>query len=250
MVLLPRPRAFPAIAVIWLALTLAGSAAELRGRVVGVADGDTITVLDAGHEQVKVRLNGIDAPESGQAFGQVSKANLSRLVFGQDVVVQWTKSDRYGRRLGTVMVGALNANLEQLRAGLAWYYRAYASDVPAALRLSYDAAESEAKAAKRGLWHDMAPIAPWDYRSRTSTGAAAATLMAPTPAASKAPVASSAPSSSAAASAAEVRGNKVSHIYHVPGCMDYDKIAQQNRVIFQTEAEAVAAGYRKAKNCK
>ena len=76
----------------------------LSGRVVGVADGDTVTVLDANHQQHKIRLSGIDAPEKSQAFGQRSKESMSALVFGKQVDVVWDKRDRYKRIVGKVMV--------------------------------------------------------------------------------------------------------------------------------------------------
>jgi len=86
---------------------------ELRGKVVSVSDGDTITVFDAKQEQHKVRLNGIDAPESSQDFGQVSKRNLSSLIFGKEVVVMWQKIDRYSRIVGNVSFDGKDINLEQ-----------------------------------------------------------------------------------------------------------------------------------------
>ncbi len=104
----------------------AAEAATITGRVVGVSDGDTITVLDADRTQHKIRLAGIDAPESKQAFGSRSKQNLSDLVFGKDVAVEWDKRDRYQRTLGVVLVDGHDVNLEQVRAGMAWWYRQYA----------------------------------------------------------------------------------------------------------------------------
>lgn len=89
-------------AILLLALSLSAHADTLLGRVVGVADGDTVTVLDAGHQQHKIRLQGIDAPEKAQPFGERSKQNLSRMVFGKDVRVEWEKRDRYGRIVGKV----------------------------------------------------------------------------------------------------------------------------------------------------
>jgi endonuclease YncB( thermonuclease family) len=213
-------------------------AAELRGKVIGVTDGDTLTLLDANKQQHKIRLNGIDAPESGQAFGQVSKQGLSTLVFGQDVVVVWSKTDLYGRKVGTVMRGAVNANLEQLRAGLAWYFRRYESDVAPANRPIYATAEADARAAKRGLWRDANPQPPWEFRSPSTP--------APSTASTPRPLIGG----SVASARGIVIGNRNSNIYHVPGCMDYDKVAERNRVYFQTEAAAAAAGFRKAKNCK
>ena len=92
--------------LVGLMLTATPAAADvLQGKVVGITDGDTLTVLDAQRHQHRIRLNGIDAPESSQPFGQVSKQNLSRLVFGQTVSVIWHKTDRYGRIVGTIMRG-------------------------------------------------------------------------------------------------------------------------------------------------
>ena len=146
--------------------------AEIRGRVVKVADGDTITILStpgragsmnppsSAPTQHKIRLYGIDAPESHQAFGQKSKHHLSSLVFGKDVRVAYKSRDKYGRILGTVYVDGLDINLEMIRAGLAWHYKRFDS-TPA-----YAAAESEARQNRRGLWSDPNPIPPEQFRHR------------------------------------------------------------------------------------
>jgi len=136
----------------------------LEGKVVGVADGDTITVLGAGNRQTRVRLQGIDAPESRQAFGQVSKRNLSDLIFGRQVVVEYEKTDRYGRTLGKVLAGGRDVNVEQIRAGLAWHYKHYQDEQTPDDRRIYADAEAEARLAKHGLWADPDPIPPWDFR--------------------------------------------------------------------------------------
>jgi endonuclease YncB( thermonuclease family) len=109
-------------AVLFLAIALLGlpSQADLiRGRVVSVADGDTITVLDATNTQHKIRLAGIDAPEKSQPFGQRSRESLAQLVANRAVVVDTNKQDRYGRHIGKVLVGDQDINLEQIRRGLA-----------------------------------------------------------------------------------------------------------------------------------
>ena len=139
-------------------------AAQLTGRVVSVADGDTITVLDANRQQNKVRLTGIDAPEKFQPFGNRSRQHLGALVHGRDVVVEWNKRDRYGRILGKVLVGSVDANLEQIRAGLAWHYKQYEREQSREDRETYASAELDARTAKRGLWIDPAPIPPWEFR--------------------------------------------------------------------------------------
>ena len=144
---------------------LAYSDELLEGRVVKVADGDTITILDAANAQHKIRFHGIDAPEKSQAFGQKSKQHLSSLVFGKDVRVKYKSRDKYGRVLGTVYVDGKDVNLEMIRAGLAWHYKRYDKN-PA-----YAAAENEARAARRGLWSEANPIPPEEFRH----GKAAAT---------------------------------------------------------------------------
>lgn len=131
---------------------------------MGVADGDTITVLDNQKVQHKIRLAGIDAPEKAQAFGQRAKESLSDLVFKKDVTVETTKRDRYGRLVGKVLLGDQDVNLEQLRRGLAWYYRKYAAELTPEDRLAYDGTETSAKARKAGLWVHPAPTPPWDFR--------------------------------------------------------------------------------------
>jgi endonuclease YncB( thermonuclease family) len=157
-------------------LLVTGTAAAdvLSGRVVGVADGDTITVLDADMRQHKIRVSGIDAPEKKQPFGQVSKDNLSRLVFNKEVDVHWDKLDRYKRIVGKVLVVSPNcagvclktfdAGLSQVSAGLAWWYRKYASEQHIEDRPKYEQAEFGAQSRRQGLWIDRAPIAPWDWR--------------------------------------------------------------------------------------
>ncbi len=140
-------------------------AAELTGLVVGVSDGDTITVL-VDKTPYKIRLAGIDAPESRQAFGQASKQHLSALVYKKPVTVLWDKKDRYGRTIGKVMVDGTDACLEQIKAGFAWHYKRYASEQPAQDRADYAAAEDRAKGERIGLWSDAQPTAPWDWRQK------------------------------------------------------------------------------------
>lgn len=134
------------------------------GRVVGVADGDTVTVLDSTNTQHKVRLAGIDAPEKKQAYGQVSKQHLANLLFDKTVTIETTRRDRYQREVGIVIVNGRDANLKQLESGLAWHYKKYADEQPAADRQSYAAAEVAAQQRHQGLWQDANPVPPWDFR--------------------------------------------------------------------------------------
>jgi len=139
-------------------------AETFTGKVIHVADGDTITILDSSNQHLKVRLSGIDAPEKAQDYGQRSKEHLNGLVQGQQVIVETSKKDRYGRHVGQVLLNGLDVNLEQLRAGLAWYYRQYERELTPELRDSYTAAEAKAKQEKSGLWRDHQPQPPWQWR--------------------------------------------------------------------------------------
>ncbi len=144
-------------------LTLAGARvprlvqSAFTGKVVAVLDGDSLMVLD-GRQQVEVRLHGVDAPEGGQAFGNVCKRMLSNLAFGKTAAVQVVDIDRYQRRVSRLTVDGRDVGLEMIRAGCAWHYRQYSDDA------GYAAAEVEARRARRGLWQDAAPVAPWNYR--------------------------------------------------------------------------------------
>ena len=142
-----------------LALTEAALGAEiLRGKVVGIADGDTLTLLSPGNIQTRIRLFQIDAPEKSQAFGQNAKASLSELVFGRTIDVRVETHDRYGRTVGTLILEGSDINLEQIRRGMAWVYRQYAKD-PAYFR-----AEEQARQNHVGLWSENEPMPPWVFR--------------------------------------------------------------------------------------
>lgn len=138
----------------------------LQGRVVGVADGDTVTVLDSSNTQWKIRLMGIDAPEKKQAFGSKSKESLSALVFNKAVSVKDSKRDKYGRTVGKILADGVDANLEQVKAGMAWHYKKYQSEQTADDRSIYARAEEDARAGKLGLWLDAEPTPPWDWRKQ------------------------------------------------------------------------------------
>ena len=135
-----------------------------------IHDGDTITVLDASRAQHRIRLAGIDAPGSNQAFGSRLKQNLSKWVYNRQVLVEGDKRDRYGRTVGVVLVDGHDVNLEQVRAGMAWWYRHYANEQTPDDQKLYELAETEARQAKRGLWADNKPVPPWDWRRSKQLG--------------------------------------------------------------------------------
>ncbi len=93
----------------------------LTGKVVKVADGDSITVLDSTNTQHRIRLQGIDAPEKGQPYGNASRKHLANLVAGKEVTVKWDKRDRYRRIVGLVLVDGHDMNLAQVKTGMAWF---------------------------------------------------------------------------------------------------------------------------------
>lgn len=151
-------RALPLLLAALCTPSLAYAENRVEGKLVSVADGDTIMVIDAGKRQHKIRLHQIDAPGKGQDYGTRSKQSLSELVFGKTVSVEVVDIDRYGREVGKVWVGALDANLEQVKRGMAWVYRKYAEE-----QRYYDA-EDAARKAKAGLWASQNPVPLWEFR--------------------------------------------------------------------------------------
>ena len=141
----------------------------LTGRIVAVTDGDTLTLLDRSFVQHKIRLSGIDAPEKKQAFGQRAKAKLSANAYGLPAEADCRKTDRYGRDICVVRVNSRDVGLEQIRAGMAWWYRQYARDQTSQEQKDYEDVEEQAKSAKRGLWTDKEPIPPWEWRRASKT---------------------------------------------------------------------------------
>lgn len=134
-------------------------AAEYKGKVVGVTDGDTITVLHQGVGE-RIRLNGIDCPEKGQAFGGAAKQATSQLAFGKHVTVQAHGLDKYGRTIADVILpDAVNLNQELVRRGWCWWYQKYAPD-----NVTLEKLEADARAARAGLWRDSNPMPPWVFR--------------------------------------------------------------------------------------
>lgn len=141
-----------------------GVSQTLTGRVVRIADGDTVTVLDATNTQHRIRLQGIDAPESHQAFGTQSKKSLSDMIFDQEVTVIYDKTDQYGRLVGKILLNGKDMNLEQVKAGMAWHYKEYEREQSPEDRELYARAEDDARSARRGLWVDANPVEPGEFR--------------------------------------------------------------------------------------
>ena len=153
-----RGRLLLVAATLLVSSSVPGWTAEtFTGVVVGVSDGDTISVIHEG-QAVTVRLEGIDCPERGQPHWQRAKEFTRDLVFHEDVVVEIRDGDRFGRVLGRVSVDDQDVSLALVTAGLAWHYREYSRDKALA------SAELSARTAKQGLWREPDPTPPWDYR--------------------------------------------------------------------------------------
>ena len=152
--------------IVWLTvvffLVLPCPAWAWYGKVVGVADGDTITVLRDKQPQ-KIRLYGIDCPEKRQPFGNRAKQFTSDMVFGKAVEVDPVDTDRYGRTVAFVVVGNRLLNEELIRSGLAWVYDRYCYD---SICDNWKNFQLRARLDKRGLWGDSGEIPPWEFRRR------------------------------------------------------------------------------------
>lgn len=137
---------------------------ELTGRVIDVASGDSITIVDATNTELKVRLSGIDAPEKQQPFGTESKKSLADLVYGKEVSVNWIKRDYHKRIVGKVMLNKTDVNLEQVKRGMAWVFKHFVDDPYSQDQADYVDAQQEAEDRRLGLWSQRDPIPPWEFR--------------------------------------------------------------------------------------
>ena len=198
---------------------------EIIGRVVGVADGDTVTVLCNDNEQKKVRLFGIDSPEKSQDFGSKAKQLTSDLVFGKQVRVIQEDVDRYGRTVGIIYFGKLCINEEIINNGFAWVYRNYC-DKP--LCQEWIKKESIAKENKIGLWSQKDPTPPWDFRHGK-------------------PRTISIASKQNNSHEGLIHGNVNSRVFHTETCKYYNcSNCTEN---FKSKNDAINAGYRPCKIC-
>jgi endonuclease YncB( thermonuclease family) len=227
-------------------------ASNFSAPVIAVIDGDTIEVLHDRHSE-RIRLNGIDCPEKGQAYGHKAKDAVADLVFGKQVILQTYGLDKYGRTIADVQLhDGTNVNQRLVKDGWCWWYRKYAPG-----NAELEKLEKDARDAKKGVWADSAPVPPWIYR-KAKRGQAldlSDTMMLEADGTSKA--LSRAPPSLGIAdldpglssSPYPIIGNLKSRIYHRPDCPNYSQVGLKNRKIFNSEVEAQEAGYRVARNC-
>lgn len=151
-------RAYPWLIAFFLCTANAAQVETFNAKIIAVMDGDTVLILRAGHKPEKVRMLNIDAPEKNQPYGQQSRQALASLVLKRQAEVQITAHDQYGRLLGQISVDGRNINEEQVKQGMAWEYSGFHSN------RVYVALQSEAQQARRGLWAQASPQAPWQWR--------------------------------------------------------------------------------------
>lgn len=209
------------------------------GRVIDVADGDTITIINQNDEKVKIRLAGIDCPESFQIHGEKAKQFLSSRVAGKRVRIEPDTIDKYGRTVAIVLVNGENLNEQIVAHGHGWVYRKYctADHCNGWLKL-----EETAKIAQVGLWEDKNPQPPWEWRALQKSkkkGGSHFGDNVPTPAVTS--------SSAAGGSSTVYHGNRRSLVFHGPSCKDYN--CKNCTVILGSIKEAVGAGYRAHRHC-
>jgi endonuclease YncB( thermonuclease family) len=154
-----------AFLLVLAASALSAAPESFEARVIRVIDGDSIEVRVSSAPPFEIRLVGIDAPEKGQAFGDVAKKNLAALVNDRNVRIEWADKDSRGRILGKVFLRSRDVNLAQITAGLAWHYKYYENEQSEPDRLTYGKAEQDARSQKLGLWKDPNPMPPWEKRN-------------------------------------------------------------------------------------
>ena len=223
---------FTLLIISWLLTAInAGAANSIYGKVVSVADGDTITILSNNNQQTKIRLYGIDTPEKAQAFGQKAKKFTASLIAGKRATVKVYDTDRYGRSVGVVFVNGTNVNEELINNGLAWQYRKYCK---ASFCEDWLKREEYARSFFFGLWAESNPQPPWDWRKSRQGQSTKRSYAIPTTAA-------------IASGTGRYHGNRRSHVFHAPNCQHYNCKNCTKR--FKSIAEATNAGYRSHNQC-
>jgi endonuclease YncB( thermonuclease family) len=155
-----------AVVFIWLPTRAVAETINLHGLVVGVTDGDTLRIRSNTGFPIVIRLQGIDAPETTQAYGLAATAVLRESTLHKRVTAECNKTDRYRRQVCLVKVDGVDVGLQMLLRGHAWHYKRFSSEQTQQKSREYAEAENEAVAQRRGLWQQDAPEAPWDWRAK------------------------------------------------------------------------------------
>ena len=152
--------------IVLMFLVFEVNAEVLNGTVVGISDGDTITVQDKSNNEHKVRLMGIDAPEKSQAFGIEAKQTLSNYIYKKEISVEYKKLDKYKRIVGKVTLDGKDICLKMIVDGMAWHYTEYEKEQSTTDRDLYREAEANARSGMIGLWAAKQPVSPWIFRNK------------------------------------------------------------------------------------
>lgn len=147
------------IFILSLIIIVLSFATTIKGKVIKVADGDTITILEENGDKTRIRFYGIDAPEKKQDYGIKSLNILKKLIDKKEVEIEIKNKDQYGRIVGVVYYDKININLYMLETGNAWWYKQYSKH-----NIEFKIAEEKAKSEKIGLWKEKNPTPPWIYR--------------------------------------------------------------------------------------
>ncbi|GIM56794.1 thermonuclease family protein [Capnocytophaga canimorsus] len=130
-------------------------------KVIRISDGDSFVGLNDAQQQMRLRIHGIDAPESGQPYGKKAKQKLSEFIFGKQIYLKVLDTDRYGRKIVKIQTNHISdVGLEMIKSGLAWHYIKYDNSH------QYSQAQDNARNLELGLWHDASPTPPWQWRSQ------------------------------------------------------------------------------------
>ncbi len=203
------------------------NAQTITGKVISVADGDTITILSNNNQQTKIRLYGIDTPEKAQAYGKKAKKFTASLTAGKQVKVKIYDIDKYGRSVGVVFVNGVNVNEQLIENGFAWQYRKYCK---ASFCKNWLKKEKQAQSFYFGLWKDNKPQPPWEWRKTKKRGKRKQVKK-----------------QNSFNNLGVYHGNKKSHVYHSSTCEYY--FCKNCTVSFQTITQANNAGYRPHSQC-
>lgn len=207
-----------------LILTAAGTSWSWQGKVIAVADGDTMTVLTNSNEQVRIRLYGIDTPEKAQSFGTKAKQALAEMTFGKQVEILPVVKDRYGRTVAHVLIDREEVNGRMIEDGWAWVYQQYCKE---AVCTQWSAWEAEARSLGAGLWADPNPTPPWEWRHGGEA---------------KQPI------TRETAAGNEYHGNTKSRVFHRHGCPHFD--CKNCQAVFNSHEEAINAGFKPCGVCR
>lgn len=225
---------FFALLSLLISSSVHASTSTFTGKVINVADGDTITILTQSDEKIKIRLAGIDCPESFQVHGEKAKQYLSSLVDGKRVRIEPETVDQYGRTVGMVFVNGANINEQIVSNGHGWVFRKYCT---ADYCKDWLKLEDKARKARAGLWQDANPKPPWEWRAeqkgRSNSGNVATPAVVATP--------------TGGGGSTVYHGNTRSQVFHGPSCKDYN--CKNCTVVLGSAQEAVRAGYRAHREC-